>query len=226
MATLEELIERIREAAGDHPAFDKVDTAIGSSSVTTLELKLGEHSPVGTLIHTKKFETMLVTDKPSLRTHTVERGWNGTTKATSYAVGDIVFSGGRHSYHRYRRAVNEALGAITFAFGKPTWDSTQSFGSSKRIIEVPAAAIRMFDLATKPSGVTDLEPVAYRFLRSVPTAISSTGRGARLLSGNPGSGTAYIGYEVIWPTLTNLIDVLDAAYPADTEDLIEDGAVA
>lgn len=226
MATLADLIERSRIAARDRPRYDSLNGSI-SNVATSITLTSGtkiadkEGQPVINI----DFEELLVIDKPTITTATVVRAWNGTT-AAAHADKATVLVGYRHSRDEYRRAVQRALDAISFAFGKKLWDETQSFSSTSKVIKVPSTTLRVNDLFDIPSAITKLKRVPFSFERSLPTSIASTGKGLKLTGWHPREGTAYIGYETAWPLPTNDADAIDSAFPVDGEDLIEAGALA
>lgn len=230
MPTLSDLIETLRDQAGDQVSRDKLNGAIATTTGTSVTFADGQFiagasgGTVQALIEIE-LEVMLVTHKPTTVTATVVRGYKGTTAATHADATEVITSF-RHPRVTYRRAINRALDAISQVWGKPSWDETQSF-SANGLIPVPAAAIRPpFFVGSKPTSDVDLDMVPFTFHSSLPTSLVATGKGIQLVGFNPGTGKAYIGYEVIWPNLTNLTDNLDTAFPADAADLIELGARA
>ncbi|MEO7398242.1 MAG: hypothetical protein ABIW84_06740 [Ilumatobacteraceae bacterium] len=226
MPTLANLIERVRVLAGDRPIPDTLNGAL-TSGQTPITLTSGTKVSPDTLVSID-LETLYVQAKPSTVSATVLRGWDGTT-AAAHSSGAVVYVAPRFTHDHYRRAINKALGAISSAFGKRTWDASQSFGTSNRILNAPAGTIRVFDVKYLDTGSDFPKDVPFRYERSLPTAMAADGSGIVLTSWNPGAGVAYIGYESRWTELTALSGAggtLDADFPAESEDLIELGAWA
>lgn len=214
------LIESLREQAGDLPNRDSLNGAI-TDTATAVTFTSGEHVAPKSLIEID-LEVMRVTAKASTTAGTVVRAQEGST-AVSHATGAEVIASFRHSRFAYLRAINRALDAISTAFGRKAWDEASSFGTTTSIHKVPDAATHVFAVRAKPSGYTALEDVPFRFHPSLPTSISSTGKGVELTSFGS-SGTVYVGYEVPWTNLAMLTDRLDDSFPDDAIDLIELGA--
>lgn len=221
--TLNELIERVREAAKDRPHRDELNGAI-TSSATSITFASGVEIAAQQLVNID-FEVVKVESKTSTTVAVVVRGWDGSTGQAS-GDGQSVLVGYRFSDNQYRRAINESLAAIGYAFGRPRWYEAGAF-SNDRLLAVPNTAHDVFMVAENPlSANAMLRPIPFQYMRSVPTSLVSTGKAVKLTGYNPGSGTAYVGYTTRWTKLVNRIDVLDAEYPNDAIDLIEQGALA
>lgn len=212
----------VRLAARDEPARDTLDGAI-SDTTTPVVLESGVEVSEGARLDVE-FEVMRVIDKPTVTNAEVRRGWDATANVPHVNATEVLINP-RFFNHQYRAAVNHALAAIGAAMGRRVWDETQTFSSSGWLIPIPEGARKVFAVGAKPSGATALEMIPYRVHRQAPSFIS-TGAAIELTSWNPATGTAYIGYETAWTTLTNLADDLDAEYPNEAVDLIILGATA
>lgn len=223
--TLGELIERVRVAARDHPARDT--TAVLTATGTGVTFGSGTQIDVNARIdwYDQTFETALVVSKSSATAGVLLRGADGTT-AVAHATSAVVRANPRYSISQYRTAINEALKAIGTVMKRRRWDTSQAF-STGRVLEVPADATGVFAVSRVPdTSINSTRAVSYAFEPSLPTGLSSTGRGVRLSSMNPGSGTAYVGYESNWTRLTDWSEPLDAEFPPEAEDVIVLGAMA
>lgn len=223
--TLGTLIEWVRLAARDQPPYDTVSGAY-TTTTTAITFADGTAFPVNTRFdwYDTTFEASLVTAKSSATAGTIVRGIVGTT-AANHSTGAQVIAKPRYLLTQYRLAINNALRAIGTQFRRRRWDTSSSFSSTKRLLPVPADATAIFAVAEKPTSDTTLWPVAAVLEPVLPTSLTSTGKAIRLLSYNPGTGTAYIGYESPWTELVNWTDTLDAGFPVEALDLIVEGAI-
>lgn len=223
--TLDDLIERVRSSIDDRPNRDSLAAAVTDTTSTDVTLTSGENVSDGSLIDIN-LETMRVVSKSSTTEASVNRAIRAST-ASTHLIGAQVLSSFRFTRSEYQRAINDALSMISEGFGKVTWDDTGSFSTSTRMVAVPATALRLIGVFESPSsGYGGLLQVSTGGLMRVPTPIAASNKAASITGYNPSSGTAYVQYEIPWPSLTALTGTLDATYPLEGLDLIELGAQA
>lgn len=225
-ATLADLINRLRAKALDRPMVDFLAGTLNNTDVTSaFTVADGAFLNVGGIadFDDGTFEACQVSTKPTQATGVFQRGWESVTVAHLSAARIRVSP--RYRAYQYREAVNMSLAAIGAGFRRNVWDSTQTFSSTVGLVTVPAAAVRLMEVMSVPTGTTGFSKVPAR-LTTAPTAVVSTGKAARLTGWNPGRGTAYIHYQDPWPTLTATSDTLDPDFPTDAEDLVLLGAEA
>lgn len=215
-----ELVEILREQAGEFPHRDTLNGAL-TSSTTAVVFTSGSQIAPNSLIEVD-LEVIRVTAKASATNGTIARAQEGST-AAAHADGAEVLTAFRHSRLTYLRALNASLDAISLGFGLRSWDETGTYDATTTLYSVPEEAQHVFAVAYKPGGYTSLEPVPFRFHPSLPTSVISTGKGVELLA-YIGDGTVYVGYEEAWPQLADLSASLDVSYPADAIDLVLLGA--
>jgi len=225
MPTLGALIEQVRLAARDHPPYDTVSGSY-TNSTTAVTFADGTALPVNTLFdwYDQTFEASLVTAKSSATAGTMVRGVRGTT-ATSHSAGAVVLPKPRFLLTQYRDAINNALRAIGVQFRRRQWQTSVSFTDSARLLSVPTTATGVFAVMERMGTDAAMLPVSFTFLPSVPTSVVTNGKAVQLEADNPGTGTAYIGYETAWTELSAWTDSTDAEFPADAVDVIVEGAI-
>lgn len=222
MTTALELIGQLRAAAGDMSGRDQLASGIVLSD-TTFVFASGESvSPRQNL--SVGLEVVFVMDKPTTNNASVVRAYEGTT-AVDHLIETPVYHSYRHSGADYCNALNRALESIGLAIGKPTWDTTQSFGSN-RMLTVPATATRPFAVWSQSTGDPGPLRVPWKWHSSMPPALASTGKAVELIGWMPTSGTAYIGYETPWPPLATEAQVLDTEFPPEARHLLVQGGMA
>jgi hypothetical protein len=228
VTTLADLTNRLRGRALDRPMVDFLaTTSLNNTDVSSaFTVADGAFLAAGGIadFDDGTFEACLVATKPTQATGTFQRGWESVTAA--HVAGARIRCNPRYRMFQYREAVNMALAAIGAGFRRDVWDTTQSFSPTVTILRVPAAAVRFMELMEMPSNTTSLRRVPARWMGSAPTSVASTGNAVRLTGRNPGTGTAYIHYQDVWPTLSATSDTLDPDFPTDAEDLIMLGAQA
>jgi hypothetical protein len=222
--TLGALIEQVRTAARDDPAYDTVSGSY-TTSTTAVTFADGTRFPAGAVVdwYDQTFEASYLSAKGGVTTGTLVRGWKGTT-AASHSTGAVVLASPRYLLSQYRLAINNALRAIGVQFRRRQWQTSVSYSSTGRLVSVPAGTLAVFAVQEKPSTDTSLSPVAGSLV-DVPTSLVASGKAVRLSSYNPGTGAAYIGFETAWTQLSAWTDTLDAEFPADAEDVIVEGAI-